>query len=223
MPVVDVRVRYDVHQLSGLQARHLRQHHQQHGILHHVPVVGRKDVLRPLVEYAVQSIALDIEGHRVRARLKSHLREILEVVEVGHDAAAVLVILETPQHVVHLVHLALLELVLLGHLVAVCFSYGTLFICPLVPDMALQICQPVGLFLPDPEHLVGRQLDRCRPQRERRKLLRKVIAVDHSEVLYRMRRRAVLPVRADRHPLGAETVVEDVPAHIHEKLICLAH
>ena len=39
--------------------------------------------------------------------------EILKVVDVGKYASAVPVILEAPQHIVHLIHLALLELVLL--------------------------------------------------------------------------------------------------------------
>ena len=82
--------------------------------------------------------------------------------------------------------------------------------------MALQVCQSVGLLLPDPEHLIGRQLDGRRPQRERRKLFGKVIAVDHSKILDRVRRRTVLPVRADRHAFSTESVVQYVAAHIHE-------
>ena len=223
MSVIDVRIRDHVHQFARFQIRHLGHHHEQHRVLHHVPVVRREDVLRPLVEDAVERVALHVECHRVCARLEPHVREVLEVVQIRQDAPAVPVILEAPEDVVHLVHLALPEPVFLSHLVAVGLSDGSLFIGPLVPHVALQISQPVGLLLPYPQHLVCRQLDGGRTQRERRELLRKIVAVHHAEVLDGVRRRAVFPVRTHRHPLGAETVVEDVLAHIHEKLICSAH
>ena len=74
--VIDVRVRNDVDQLARNHIRHLGQHHHQNGVLDHVPVVGRQDVLRALVEDGVEleltasfsAVALlpgHVEGHAV--------------------------------------------------------------------------------------------------------------------------------------------------------------
>ena len=40
MAVVKVRVGDDVHELARLQPAHLREHDEEHSVLHDVPIVG---------------------------------------------------------------------------------------------------------------------------------------------------------------------------------------
>ena len=63
MPVIDVGVGYHVDKLPGLEAGDLGHHHGEHGILHHVPVVGRQHVLGTLVQNGVEPVPGDVEGH----------------------------------------------------------------------------------------------------------------------------------------------------------------
>ena len=44
-------------------------------------------------------------------------------------------------------------------LIAVGFSDGSVRVCPLIPDGAVQIVDVVGFSLPDPEHLLCTGLD----------------------------------------------------------------
>ena len=81
----------------------------------------------------------------------------------------------------------------------------------------------VRLFLPDPEHLIGTAFDWGFSKGNSRKLLRQVIAVDHTELLNCIGTRAILPVRADFFTLCAYTVFQYILTHINKNLICFAH
>ena len=126
----------------------------QHGVLHHVPVVGGQHILAPLVQNGVERMAGDVEGHGVGAGVQRHLVQVLEVVDIGQDAAAGGVVLQVVQHPVHLVHLPLGILVLHRQLIAVGLADGAVLVRPAVPDVAPQVVDVVGLLLPDPQQLV---------------------------------------------------------------------
>ena len=57
VPVVNMRVGNHVHKLAGDKPRRLREHIEQHGVLHHVPVVCDQHILRALIEYAVEYVS----------------------------------------------------------------------------------------------------------------------------------------------------------------------
>ncbi|MPM72486.1 hypothetical protein SDC9_119462 [bioreactor metagenome] len=73
MPVVNMGVGNDVNQLPRRKPADLRQQVHQHGVLHHVPAVGREHVLRALVEHGVENSSADIEGHGPGAGVQRHL------------------------------------------------------------------------------------------------------------------------------------------------------
>ena len=73
-----------------------------------------------------------------------------KIVQIRHYPARAGVVLQVEQHAVHHVELPLLILVLHAHLIAVCLSYGAVFVSPRVPDVAVQIVNVVRFFLPDP-------------------------------------------------------------------------
>ena len=58
--------------------------------------------------------------------------------------------LKVINHPVHLVKFALGVLVPDGQLITVSFADGAVFICPLIPDVAVEIVDIVGFLLPDP-------------------------------------------------------------------------
>ena len=70
--VIDVRIAYDVHEFADLKTADLRKHMHEHGILHDVPVVCRQCILASLIENCVEFAVRDVEGHRIRARVKVH-------------------------------------------------------------------------------------------------------------------------------------------------------
>ena len=126
----------------------------QHGVLHHVPVVGRKHILRALVENGVQGVAGNIECHGVGTGVEVHLVQVFKIVDVRQNTAGGGVVLQVVDHPVNLIEHALLVLVLDAQLVAVSLADGAVLPHPFVPDVAAQICDTVGLFLPYPEKLV---------------------------------------------------------------------
>ena len=58
------------------------------------------------------------------------------------------------EHPVHLIHVAFFIMALHADLVAVGLSDGARLIRPLVPDMAVQIMDIIGLFLINPQNLI---------------------------------------------------------------------
>ena len=86
MPVIDVRVGDDMHQLACLKSRDLCEHVGERRILADVPVVRRKHVLAALVQNGVQRVPGDVEGHGVGTGVERHLVQVLKVVDAGQDA-----------------------------------------------------------------------------------------------------------------------------------------
>lgn len=102
--VIDMGVGDDVDQLPRLQAGDLGEHHQEGGVLHHVPAVGGEHILTSLVQNAVQNIPRHIEGHGVGAGLKGHVLQVMVVEKVGDHppgGGAVLQGMEDPVHLIH--------------------------------------------------------------------------------------------------------------------------
>ena len=150
--------------------------------------------------------------------------QILERVDIRQDAAGGGVVLQVIEHAVHLVEFALGILVLYAELIAVGLADRAGLVGPLIPDMAAQVVDVVRLLLPDPQQLVHGGLPIGAPQRQQRKLLGQVVAVDDAELLDRVRRSAVvLPVGA-HGPVGIpDAVFQYVAAVADEYLVCVAH
>ena len=218
-----MRVGYDVHQLARLEPAGLCEHVHKHGVLADVPVVGREHVLAALVEYGVERVARDVEGHRVRAGVERHLVQILKVVEAGEYAAGGAVVLEVVQHAVDLVEFALGILVLHAELIAVGLADGAVLVRPGVPDAAAQLMDVVGLLLPDPQQLVHRAFPEGAAYGEYGELLGEIVTVDYAKALDRVGALAVLPARADVQLRVPEAVVEDITAVLYEQLVRAAH
>ena len=195
----------------------------QHGILHHVPVVGGQHVLAALVQDGVEGVAGDVERHGVGAGIQVHLVEVLEVIEIGHDPAGGGVVLEVIKHPVHLVHLPLGVDVLDAQLIAVGFADGTGLVGPLVPDMGVEIMDVVGFFLPDPQQFVHRGFPIGPPESENGELLLEIVAVDNAEFLNGMGGGAVVPVGTDILVGIPHAGVQNLPAGADEKRVGLAH
>ena len=93
MAVVDVGIGDHVHKLARVHVGDLRHHHEQDGVLAHVPVVCRKHVLAALdQEHVERGSALarllrHVVDGVVGTGIQVHLGEVRECVEVGHDAA----------------------------------------------------------------------------------------------------------------------------------------
>ena len=213
----------DVDQLAGLQAGGPGHHVDQDGVLDHVPVVGRQHILGPLVQNGVESAAGDVEGHGIGAGIQGHLVEVLEVVDIGEDAAGGGVVAQVVQHPVHLVKLPLGILVLHPQLIAVGLADGAGLVGPAVPDVAPEVVNVVGLLLPDPQQLVDAGFEIGAADGENGKLLPQVIAVDDAEFLHRVGRSTVLPLGADVLVCVPHPVFQDVPAVLLKYFIGAAH
>ena len=80
MSVIDMGIGNDMHQLTHLHITGSCKHMQKHSILNHIPVIGSKYILRPLIENTVQGkliltlLLCYIEGHAVSAGVEIHLR-----------------------------------------------------------------------------------------------------------------------------------------------------
>ena len=131
--------------------------------------------------------------------------------------------LQVVQHPVHLVHIPLGIVVLHPQLIAIGFADGAALIRPLVPDMAPQVTDVVGLLLPDPQQFVHRRLPVGPADGKNGKFLPQVIAVDDAEFFDRMGRRSVLPVRAHLLLRIPDAVLQNIPAVLNEYLVRTAH
>lgn len=49
MPVINMGICNHMHQFPNFHATYLRQHMEQHRILHHIPVISRQHILRTLI------------------------------------------------------------------------------------------------------------------------------------------------------------------------------
>ena len=139
MSVIYVCIRDHMYQFSRLKARDLGKHMYQYRILDNIPVVGRKHILGSLIQYSVEPVPCYIECHAVRARIQIHLTQVLMNIYVSEHSSAVWVILKVIYQSVHLIHHALFIFMLYTKLISICFSYGTVLICPTVPYMAFEI------------------------------------------------------------------------------------
>ena len=229
MTVVDMGVGDHMQQLAGNHIDRLRNHHQQDGVLAHIPVVRGQNVLAALVENHVERRLVvlralrDVIGHAVRARIQVHLGQVAKHIRVGHDAATVRCVLKIVQHSVHLVEIALGIMALLANLVPVGLADGAGLVGPLIPNMAVEVMDVIGLLLIDPQNLVHRRLKRRAAQGERRELLAQVVARRNAKVFNGIGRGAVLPHRADLLALGGGAMVQDIAAHGYKLLISFAH
>ena len=149
--------------------------------------------------------------------------KILMHIEIRHDPTAVRVRFQIVDHPVHLVHHAFPILMLHLHLISVGFPDGAVRIRPAVPDMAVQIMDIVGFFLPDPKHFVGTALDSRPPERQCRKFLRQVIPVHHPELLDRISFRPVRPMGPDLLSFRTRSVLQNILTHLNKNMIRCAH
>ena len=120
--VIDVRISDDVDELTDFETTDLGEHDKEKAVLKDVPVVGGKHIVASLVENAVKGVPSDVEGHRVGAWVKMHLMEILEVIEVRHDAAGMWVVLKVIKNSIDLVELTFWVNCFLGELIAIGLS-----------------------------------------------------------------------------------------------------
>ena len=145
------------------------------------------------------------------------------VVQAGEDPAGGGVVLQIPQHLVHLVHVPLGIVVLHPQLIAVCLSDGARLIRPGVPDMAVQVMDIVGLLLPDPQQLVHRGSQILLPHGDDRELLPQVIAVDYPKELHRVGGRPILPAGPDLPVRVPDAPAQDRSAILNKNLIGITH
>ena len=107
-----------------------------------------------LHEMHLYPCAYSMTFNGVGTRIKRHLTKILMDVNICHDPAAERIVFQVIDHTIHLIHHAFLILMLHTQLIAVGLADGTVFIRPLIPDVAVKIVNIVGLLLPDPQHLI---------------------------------------------------------------------
>ena len=165
----------------------------------------------------------NVIGHAVRARIQVHFGQVAKHVRVGHDAAAVRRMLKVVQHAVHLVEIALGIMALLANLIPIGLADGAGLVGPLVPNMAVEVMNVIGLLLIDPQDLVHRRLKRRAAQGKRGELLAQVVACRNAKVFNGIGRGAILPHRTDLLPLGGGAMVQNIAAHGYKLLISLAH
>ena len=224
-----MRVRNHMQQLARHHVADLRHHHQQNGVLAHIPVIGRQHVLGALVQHHIEYQLLlarplgHIIGNAVSAGVQMHLTQIRKYISIRHNPTAVGILLQIEKHPIHLIHIALLVMTLHADLVTIGLADGSGLIGPLVPDMTVQVVDVVGLLLVNPEDLVHTAFKPRPSKRQRRKPLRQIITVHHAKLLNRIGRSSVLPFRTHLLPLGAGAVLDDVPAHLFKYLICITH
>ena len=120
--VIDVSVSDDVDELTDFETADLGEHDKEKAVLKDVPVVGGKHIIASLVKDAVKGVAGDVEGHRVGAWVKMHLMEILEVIEVRHDAAGMWVVLKVIKNSIDLIEFTFWVNLFLGELIAIGLS-----------------------------------------------------------------------------------------------------
>ena len=131
--------------------------------------------------------------------------------------------LQIIEHPVNLVKVPFLVVVLNAQLVAVGLADGAVLPCPLVPDVAAQIGDPVGLFLPDPQKLIHRAFPVGAPQGHNGKFLGKIVSVHHAEGFDGVGGSAVSPVGAHLHAFIGIALFQDFPAGCLIYFIRVAH
>ena len=177
MTVIDMGIGDHMQQLAGNHIDGLRDHHQQDGILAHVPVVCGQNVLTALVEnhverrFVILRTLRHVIRHAVRTRIQVHLGQVAKHIGVRHNAAAVRRMLQVIQHAVHLVKVALGIMALLPNLVAVSLADGAGLVGPLIPNMAVEVMHVIGLLLIDPQDLIHGRFEGRTTQGKRGKLL----------------------------------------------------
>ena len=152
-----------------------------------------------------------------------HLGQVAKHVRVGHDAATVRRMLKVVQHAIHLVKVALGIMALLANLIPIGLADGTGLVGPLIPNMAVEVMDVIGLLLIDPQDLVHGRFKRRATQRERGELLAQVVTCRNAKVFNGIGRGAILPHRADLLALGRGAMVQDIAAHGYKLLISFAH
>ena len=80
-----------------------------------------------------------IKCHTIRTWIKIHLMKILVDINICHDPSTVWVVFQIIDHTIYLIHHSFFVLVLYTHLISISLSDRTIFICPFIPDMTLQI------------------------------------------------------------------------------------
>ena len=115
------------------------------------------------------------------------------IVNVGQNPSAGWIVREVIKHPVYLVKFPLGIPVLDAKLVAVSLSDGAGLVRPGIPDVAVQVRDPVGLLLPDPEHLIDGTPERTFPNRDDRELFSEIVAIYDAELFDGMGRRSVVP------------------------------
>ena len=145
-----------MYQFPDFHITHLCQHMKKHCILTYIPVIRSEYIIGSLIEHSIQRKLLmsfffrNIKCHTVRTRVQVHLMKILMYINIRHDPSAVRIILQIIDHTVYLIEHSLLVLMFYGHLVSIGFSNRSIFICPAVPDMTVQIMNVVRFLLPYP-------------------------------------------------------------------------
>ena len=110
-----------------------------------------------------------------------------------------------------------------AQLIAVGLADAAVLICPGIPDVAVQVVDIVRLLLPDPEDLISGGLPRSAAKRHHWKLPAQIIAVHHTELLDRVGRCSVLPVRANGEVGVPGSVLQNVFAVFYKNLIGITH
>ena len=113
-------------------------------------------------------------------------------------------------HAIDLIEVAFFVAVFYAELITVRLADRAVCVRPRIPDMRREIVNVIALFLPDPENFVERVLKIRLSYRNYRKLVAKVVAVDDTKLLYRVRWSSVLPMRADGQILVRKPVVDNV-------------
>ena len=164
-----------------------------------------------------------VECHGIGAGIQGHLVEVLEVIDIGEDAAGGGVVAQVVQHPVHLVKLPLGILVLHPQLIAVGLADGAGLVGPAVPDVAPEVVNVVGLLLPDPQQLVDAGLKVGAADSENGELPAQVVAVDDAEFLHRVGGGAVVPAGTDGLVRVPDAVFQDITAVLLKYFVGAAH
>ena len=218
-----------MYKFAHLHIAYLREHMKQHSILAYIPVICRQHILGTLVQDSVQCQLVaalffcHIERHAVCTRIQIHLMKILMYIDIRHDPAAVRIILQIIEYTVYLIHHSFFVDMLYAHLIAVCLPDRSIFICPAVPDVTVQIVDIIGFFLPDPQKLVRTAFDPGSSECQCREFFSQIIPVHHTKFFYSIRRSPVFPSRTYLFSFCAGSIINDVPAHLYKNFVCITH
>ena len=218
-----------MHQLTHLHIANLRQHMHEYRVLTHIPVICCQNILGTLIQYRIQHqfilprFLCHIKCHAVGTRIQMHFMQIRVHINIGHNTATVRIVFQIIDHTIHLIHHTFLILMLYAHLITICFSDGTGFICPLIPHMTVKIIDIVGFLLPDPEHLIRTALDGSSAQSQCWKFFGQIIAIYHTKLFDGVSTGSILPFRAHLFSLCAGSVFNNIFTHIDKNVICVTH